>query len=205
MRPYNAPTSLGKTFERKKYIRVGSKSIITKGPHETRLDELTARIPFDDRINQNSSLENLDLGLIQAYLKHIKSELYEESKSISFTDLCRKMNIIKGPDEFLRPINAGLMFFNENPDKFFDRAFIDVVVRKDDFGKEFSEQRFTGPLNKQLKDAFDFIKNNVIRHEIRKVESRPEAPKISNYPNLLLKNPLQMQFIIRDMIVLNPY
>ena len=182
LRPYTALTTLGQKAERAKYIRSGSKTIIARGGNERRLDELTARIPFDDRINQNSSLENLDLGLIQAYLKQIKSELYEESKSIPFADLCRKMNIARGPDEFLRPVNVGLMFFNENPEEFFDRARIEVVIHKDDFGKEFSEKKFIGPLNKQLKDALDYIKNNVLRYEVRKVKYKAEAPNLFNYP-----------------------
>ena len=190
MRPYSAPSTLGKKAERKKYIRFGSTTIIAKGPNDRQLDELTARVPFDDRINQNASIDDLDLGLIQAYLKLIKSGLYEESKSIPFTDLCRKMFLAKGPDEFLRPVNVGLMFFNETPNKFFNRAYIDIVIHKDDSGKEFIEERFSGPLNKQLKDAIDFIKLNVIRHEIRKVDSRPEAPRLTNYPETAVEESL---------------
>jgi len=190
LRPYSAPTTLGKKSERRKYIRFGSSTIIAKSTSERQLDELTARIPFDDRINQNASIDNLDLGIIQAYLKQIKSDLYEESKSISFIELCRKMNIAKGPDEFLRPVNVGLMFFNENPEKFFERAYIEVVIRKDDFGKEFIEERFTGTLNNQLLNALDYIKRTVIRHEVRKVDYKPEALRLANYPEMAIEEAL---------------
>jgi ATP-dependent DNA helicase RecG len=53
----------------------------------------------------------MDLGHIQAYLQEIKSDLFEESKSISFEDLCRAMLIAKGANEDIRPVNVGLLFF----------------------------------------------------------------------------------------------
>ncbi|MBI5218019.1 MAG: putative DNA binding domain-containing protein [Bacteroidia bacterium] len=190
LRPYTAPSTLGKKSERRKFIRFGSSTIVAKGQNERRLDELTARIPFDDRINQNASVDDLDLGLIQSYLKQIKSDLYEESKTISFIELCRKMNIAKGPDEFLRPVNVGLMFFNQKPEMFFDRAFIEVVIRKDDFGKEFIEEKFTGPLNIQLRNALDYINRNVVRHEVRKVDFKPEALRLTNYPETAIEEAL---------------
>jgi len=190
LRPYTTLTTLGQKAERAKYIRSGSKTIIARGANERRLDELTARVPFDDRINQNASVDDLDLGLIQAYLKQVKSQLYEESKTITFAELCRKMNIVRGPDEFLRPVNVGLMFFNENPEQFFERASIEVVIHKDDFGKEFNEKKFVGPINKQLTDAFDYIKNTVLKHEVRKVKYKPEAPHLYNYPAAAIEESL---------------
>ena len=72
------------------------------------IQELTARIPFDDRINQQVNLNDLNLGLIREFLQEIKSDLYEESATMSFADLCRQMNIAKGSYEALRPVNAGL-------------------------------------------------------------------------------------------------
>jgi predicted HTH transcriptional regulator len=37
------------------------------------------------------------------------------------------MNIVDGGDEYLKPPNVGVMFFNESPDHFFPGTQIDVV------------------------------------------------------------------------------
>jgi ATP-dependent DNA helicase RecG len=117
-RPYTTPTTLAGSSSRQSYVRVGSKSIIAQAENLRRLQELTARIPFDDRMNNRSNIGDLDLGLIQAYLHEIKSDLYTESRNLSFTDLCRTMYIAKGPVEDLHPVNAGLLFFSKAPDLF---------------------------------------------------------------------------------------
>ena len=38
------------------------------------------------------------------------------------------MNIVAGPDEFLRPLNVGLLFFNEHPDPVVSGHCCEVVV-----------------------------------------------------------------------------
>ena len=86
-RPYRAPETLGKNSPYHEYIRVGSRSIKAVGDYLRQLQELTARVPFDDRINNRATLQDLDLGLIQAHLQEIKSDLFEESKAMPFADL----------------------------------------------------------------------------------------------------------------------
>jgi len=114
VRPYSAPESLSAGKQsRFHYIRSGSRSIRAQGENLRRLQELTARIPFDDRLYPNGELHDLDLGLIRSFLGEIKSELFDESVSMPFSELCRLMNIARGPDEHLRPVNAGLLFFFE--------------------------------------------------------------------------------------------
>ncbi len=88
---------------------------------------LAATVPFDDRMNQIATMDDLDLGLIRSYLKKVKSDLFRESAGMDFTRLCRQMNIVDGPDESVRPKNVGLMFFNEDPCRFFPQTQIDVV------------------------------------------------------------------------------
>jgi len=115
-RPYSAPTTLGEKAQRQYYIRVGSSTVVARNENLRRLFELAARVPFDDRINQQASIDDFDLTLIQAYLHEVKSDLYEESKNISLTNLARNMHIVKGSDEYLRPVNAGLLFFSREPE-----------------------------------------------------------------------------------------
>lgn len=185
LRPYKAPVSLSiKVNEKAWYIRRGSKTVKVKegSEDERRLLELTARIPFDDRINHQSNIEDLDLRLIQTHLRQIKSALYEESSKIPFRGLCKQMRIVKGPDENPKPINAGLMLFNENPDYFFEGARIDIVIHKGSVGKKYIEKVFKGPLQNQIRDVLDFFKSNIIEELVFKSEKKAEAVRFFNYP-----------------------
>lgn len=96
--------------------------------------------------------------------------------------LCRRMNIVDGPDEFIRPKNVGLLFFNDKPHEFFRQARIDVVVFKDSTGDSFIENIFRGPLKQQVVSALNYIANNVLQETVRKVPEKAEAIRFFNYP-----------------------
>ncbi|MFZ4801942.1 MAG: ATP-binding protein [Chlorobium sp.] len=172
------------------FVRSGSRSIRAKGDTLRRLQELASRIPFDDRIHTAATLKDLDLGLIRSFLNEIKSELFEESGAMPFSELCRLMNIARGPDEALRPINAGLLFFSREPDRFFPRSWIEVVLRKDEAGKDFTERYFKGPLHIQLRDALSFIKGSIIEEHVRKISDRAEAERFFNFPYIAVEEAL---------------
>jgi len=181
-RMYTAPASLSKEGARAPYIRIGSNSIVARGESLRQLLELTARIPFDDRINQQSAVQDMDLGLIQAYLQEVKSDLYRESLSMTFEDLCRTMLIAKGSNEYLRPVNVGLLFFCNHPEQFFSRCQIEIVWHRDDSGRNFTEHYFKGPLHKQLRDALSFIRSNIIAEQVIKHSYKAEADRFYNFP-----------------------
>lgn len=189
-RPYTAPITQGKGALRYPYIRYGSRSIVAKEDNLRRLQELTARIPFDDRINGKATIDDLDLGLIQAFLQEVKSDLYEESKQIPFADLCLNMKIVNGPKEALRPLNVGLLFFSRHPEKFLDRSWIELVVHKDKTGKNFSEKYFKGPLHHQLRAILDYFKNNIIEEVVEKVAYKAEANRHFNFPYVAIEEAL---------------
>ena len=50
---------------------------------------------------------DLNLTLIQAYLKEVESSLYEESKHMDCLDLCRSMSIVDTLPEYTKPKNVG--------------------------------------------------------------------------------------------------
>ena len=182
MRPYSGPSTLGNDARRQYYIRAGSRSVVAQGANHQRLIELTAKVPFDDRINQHAKLNDLDLGLIREFLQEVGSELFDESVNIPFPELCRQMQIARGPVEYLRPVNAGLMFFNREPHKFFNRAWIELAIHPDDTGRNFMTETFKGPLHHQVRNCLAYLKNNVIRTEVRKVTGQAESRTSSNYP-----------------------
>lgn len=189
-RPYTAPSTQGAKAQRQAYFRYGSRSIVAKDATLKRLQELAARIPFDDRINGQATIEDFDLGIIQAYLHEVKSDLLEESKLIPMEDLCRQMYIVKGGDELLRPVNAGVLFFCRAPEKFLDRCWIELVWHKDFTSTNFIEKYFKGPLHMQLRSVLDFIQNNIIEEVTEKLPDQAEANRYFNFPFRALEEAL---------------
>ena len=183
-RPYKAPVSLTKgEREFAYYIRKGSVTVRARHQDEVELMNLAATVPFDDRMNQTATLDDLDLGLMRAYLKQVKSDLFAEAAKMDFVQLCRRMNIVDGPDEAVRPRNVGLMFFNDNPSKFFPQTQIDVVHFPEGPGADtFTEKNFTGPLHVMLQNALAHIHSTVIEEKVVKHPDRPQADRFFNYP-----------------------
>ena len=127
-RPYSSPKTMAKdNKERIHYIRKASNSVEPSDDEEKDLFNLANRVPFDDRVNHEAEMSDLNITLIQNYLKEVKSSLYEKSKAGDFVEVCRDMNIICTLPEYTKPKNVGLMFFSMEPDKFFPYTQIDVV------------------------------------------------------------------------------
>ncbi|MCX6992866.1 MAG: putative DNA binding domain-containing protein [Kiritimatiellaeota bacterium] len=183
-RPYKAPVSLAKDCrEYAWFIRKSSATVKARGHDERELLSLSATVPFDDRIRQDASPDDLDLSLIRTFLREIGSDLYKGSGRMDFTTLCRQMNVVAGPDEFLRPLNVGLLFFNEQPDKFFPYTQIDVVQFPDGRGgDQFTEKIFKGPVDRMVKDALNYINGVLIEEIVIKHPGRAEAERLFNYP-----------------------
>ena len=149
---------------------------------EKELMMLANSVPYDDRVNYNAKVSDLKPSLIQEFLSDVESDLYQASLSHSVEDIGTDMRIIGGPAELRKPLNVGLMFFNDKPDNFFPYARIEVVDKPDPTGEGMTEKIFTGPLNRQLKDALNYIKNYIIKEKISKSNDKAEADRIYNYP-----------------------
>lgn len=174
---------LNLTFNRSTTKR-GSKTVKVKdgSDDERRLIELTARIPFDDRLNQTAKIDDLNLRLIQSYLKEVMSSLYEESTKMPFSELCRHLMIAKGSDELLRPTNAGLLLFTEHPEKYFSGAAIELVIHKNEVGKDYTEKIFTGSIIQQIWDVLQYFKSTIVEELVVKSAKQAESIRFFNYP-----------------------
>ena len=180
------PTTLRSVADSRRYhyyIRRYSSTVEARGEDERELLSLTATVPFDDRLCQVASVEDLRLPLIQAYLKEIGSGLYREAAKMPLVQLARQMNIVEGGDEFVKPRNVGILFFNESPETFLPGTQIDVVIfPKGPAGEEIIEKTLRGPIHEQVRDALRYIQNNVIREKVVKHADRAEASRFFNYP-----------------------
>ena len=183
-RPYSSPKTMAKeNKERYHYIRKGSVTAIPNDDEQKDLFALANRTPFDDRVNHEAEISDINYTLVKSYLKEIGSSLYDSADAMDFTDLCGSMNLISVLPEYVKPKNVALMFFNPEPEKFFPYAQIDVVqFPEGDAGDKIIEQTFTGPLHEQLRAALRYIRNVIITEQVVKVPGRAEADRFFNYP-----------------------
>ena len=192
-RPYKCPTKLDKDFSKgySYYIRKMSSTIKATAELERELYSLANQVPFDDRINHKAQIEDLKLPLIQNYLYEIKSKLYEESKNMDFVELCQSLRIVEGTPEYLKPVNVGLLFFNDMPQDFFPYSQIEIVdLRGGLEGDNMTENIFKGPLDYMIKSALRFLQNYLIEEKIIKVPYQAEAIRYFNYPYAALEEAL---------------
>lgn len=185
-RPYKCPTSFpaekAVRTDKAYYIRKLSNTIKANNLEEKELFLLANNVPFDDRANFKANVADLKSSLIAEYLYAVGSDLYETSLKRPVTELALDMRLVGGPSELRKPLNVGLMFFYERPDEFFPYARIEVVDKPDPTGIGMTEKVFSGPLDRQLRDALSYVQNYIIKEKITKVPGRAEAERIYNYP-----------------------
>lgn len=191
-RPYSSPKTMERNNkERIHYIRKASNTVAPSDDEEKELFNLANRVPFDDRVNHQAGITDLNITLIQNYLREIGSSLYEKSITGDFTELCSDINIISILPEYVKPKNVGLMFFCAQPDKFFPFTQIDVVQFPDGLGGDnIIENTFKGPIHHQLREALQFIKNSIVSKKIVKSAHKAESDWVFNYPYAALEEAL---------------
>ena len=191
-RPYSSPKTMARdNKERIHYIRKASNTVEPTDDEEKDLFNLANRVPFDDRVNHQAEMSDLNITLIQNYLKEVKSSLYDKAATGDFMEVCSDMNIISNLPEYVKPKNVGLMFFSMEPDKFFPYTQIDVVQFPDGLGgNDIIENTFKGPIHQQLRDTLRFINNTIITEKIVKHPNRAEADRFFNYPYAAIEEAL---------------
>lgn len=181
-RPYSASSSPAKGSKMAIYARHGSITKEADDNQERQLRELAAFKHFDDRINPKATINDLDLGLIQSYLQEVKSDLYAESLKLPLVEIAVKMQIARGPNENIKPLNVGLLMFCKEPHKFFAGCKTNLIEFEDEAGIKYSEKVFTGPVHLQIRDIMNYFNNNVIKRQVKKSASKSESYVFYNYP-----------------------
>ena len=181
-RPYSVPSTLGKEAPYRMYVRQGTATVPTNPILEKHLRELATYRHFDDRVNTQASINDLDLGLIQAYLQEIKSNLYEETTKLSLSDIALKMQIARGTNENIKPLNIGLLLFSRNPEKYFPGCKTNLIEFEDEAGTKYSDKTFAGPIHIQIRDIMSYFNSNIIKQYKNKDPLKSEIDKFYNYP-----------------------
>jgi ATP-dependent DNA helicase RecG len=207
-RPYKANKTLSNNSDKAYYVRRMSSTAKANEREEQQLLQLTAKIPFDDRVNHHANISDLSLAEIRMFLQDIKSDLFQSAGTMPFNDLVVSMQIARGAIEDIRPVNAGLLFFCEKPERFFPYSWIEINIYHDDVGDSFSEKVFKGPIHQQLREALSYIKNSVIEEYVEKVDGQAESNRFYNYPYLAIEEALanavyHKNYEIREPIEVN--
>lgn len=182
-RPYKAPKEVtSKNKEKYRYIRKNSITAIPSYDDETELIEISKKIPFDDSPCYQANIADLDIGIIREYLKEVNSKLYFDSKDLSVNQLAENLNIVTHNSIPNIPLNVGILMFSEEPQKYFPHAYIEIVYKPSLDGQNMIEKKFIGPIQRQLRDALQYIKGFVISSKIIKIDDKPESVVYYNYP-----------------------
>jgi len=181
-RPYKAPKTLARNAEMLYYVRRLSSTAKVNTQEEQQLLQLAAKIPFDDRVNHQATIDDFSMAEIRMFLQDVKSDLFNSAVDMPFEELVRSMQIARGATEDLHPVNVGLLFFSEDVEKFFPYTRIEVNIYHDDIGDNFTEKVFRGAIHQQLRQALSLIKTLVIEEHVQKVDGQAEAIRFYNYP-----------------------
>ncbi|MFA6126345.1 MAG: RNA-binding domain-containing protein [Bacteroidales bacterium] len=188
-RPYEVPETITAKHKTWKYfIRKYASSIEAKGTDKEELIALTNNIPFDDRANRHSHIDDLSMLLIQDFLRKTRSKLAADVGKLSNTEILQQMALLSGPQENLFPRNVALMLFAEKPHSYFPYSYVEIVYFPNGAdSKEFIEKKIEGPVQQQITDSLSWLNANILQEKVIKVPMQAEALRVWNYPNVALE------------------
>ena len=183
-RPYEVPETITAKHKTWKYfIRKYASSIEAKGAEKEELITLSNNIPFDDRANTQAAITSISMILVQDHLRKIGSKLVNDVGKLANIEVLQQMALLSGPVEHLFPRNVALMLFTENPDAFFPYSWVEIVhFPKGASDKDFTEKKINGPIQQQITDTLNWLKNNILQERISKIPGQAEAVRVWNYP-----------------------
>lgn len=202
-RPYTAPENV--TAKLKKpvfYVRNGTSSIEAKDELLDQLREMSAKVPFDDRGNENIQLADISLVQLRDYLVKVGSKLSQTVGREPIEDLLSNMNLLVGPIDKRLIKNVAAMMFCEQPDKFFPYSQVEIVFFPE--GRERNPDNMIeapvirGTVPHMIKATLDFLKTNVIKERIIKVRDKSEPIRFFNYPYAALEESVSNALYHRD-------
>lgn len=179
-RPYRAPESLAKGAEKRSYIRTNSQTREARGELLRQLQEVASSTPFDDRGCYDASIDDLDPALLQQHLVKVGSRLAGDRADLG--ERAERLHLLKRVNGHSVPRNIALLFFSEEPRRWFRGAHIEIAqLPQGRRGEEIITRTIEGPLPTQVRLALDQLRA-LMPAEIRKLPDRAEAERIEAWP-----------------------
>lgn len=189
VRPHQAYDKLEKG-NRRYYIRLGDETVDASSRPEllTELVQQAARVPFDDRRAQQSSILDLRETKVREFLQDVRSDLVNEPDTKAMYRNMRIAVPVNGHDV---PKNVGLLFFSQDPEKWFNGARIEVVQFTADTGGNILEEKIFNkrPIHEQLRECLSYFDNLSVR-QLEKLPGRPQTAGWVSYPSQALREAL---------------
>ena len=161
------------------WIRVGTETVDAQsGGHLTALLEKTA-LPWDNQAAQAARLDDMREATVREYLHDVGSALRDQSDA---TTVYRHMGITAPVNDHETPRNVGLLFFSEDPQRWFPGARIVVAqFAADQAGKVQDERVFRGPLQAQLRNCLRHLEGLSHAH-VQKQREQSQVRGWVSYP-----------------------
>ena len=187
-RPHRAPDVDGK---RKYWIRMGVETVdAEKSGQLEMLLEQTARVPWDDRLALDAQVEDLREVKVREHLHDVGSGLISPNHQLDPLEIYRRMRLTKAVNDHEAPRNVGLLFFSEDPERWFVGAKIEVAqFAGDRAGSVQAERSFRGPLADQVRGCLSYLENFSHAH-LQKERDRSQVRGWVSYPQIALREAL---------------
>ena len=187
MRPHRAPAARG--GPPRYWIRLGAETVDAEqhGDLLRGLVEQTARVPWDDRRTLEARISDLREAKVREYLRDVGSGLLDEP---SEAEIYRRLRVTMKVNDHETPRNVGLLFFSNDPERWFRGAKIEVVHFTADRAGDVQEERtFRGGLADQFRDCLNYLENLSTSH-LQKQQDRSQVRGWVSYPLPALRETL---------------
>ena len=185
-KPHRAPNRHGQP---RFWVRVGSETVDAeqRGDLARQLIDQTARVPWDDRRAHDARVEDLRETKVREFLRDVGSGLIDEPDG---REIYRRMRIVARANGHETPRNVGLLFFSNDPERWFRGAKIEVVQFASDRASNVLEERtFRGGLADQLRDCLNYLENLSASH-LQKQPDRSQVRGWVSYPLIAVRETL---------------
>lgn len=185
-RPHQAPDGHrgGKRF----WVRLGSETVDAQanGLLPPLLAQ-TARVPWDDRRAFDAHVGDLRPDLVRGFLREVGSSLADDPDPAA---IFRRMRLTMRANDHELPRNVGLLFFSDDPERWFRGAKVEAVQFPDGpAGDTLVERSFGGGLVVQIRDCLRHLEG-LTTTLIRKRDDRFEASSSRSYPPVAVREAL---------------
>ena len=199
VKPYQAPEKKESTHnERYYYVRIGASTVKATGNILTELMQMTAKVPFDDRRNNSVTIDMLSSTLVRGFLANIKSDLVAPGLNIEDRDLYRALRITAPVNNHEVPKNVALLFFVNDPERFFPGAKIEIVQFGDEAGGDLIEEKILhGPVDFQIRQTLEYS-NTFSTKLIQKIPGQAETRNTVAFPYEAMEEAIVNSFYHRS-------
>lgn len=117
---------------------------------------------FDSMVCRDAAYKDINEELVKDFLENRAIKRKVEIPKISIRDfLVKTIKVVKVEDGILKPINAAVLFFCDNPQDFIPQSTVKIARFKGTTRIEFIDsQELTGPFYKILDDLENFFRRN---------------------------------------------